>query len=162
MTLNCESGRGRGVLVRPVPGLFCGLSGRRGRNGYQKVAGTDGPRFGPRVVAVLTGRPGPPLHGGRSTLLERELKLLHPLRLCVRGLMRPWANADERLCANALVRLCGCASGLGEVLLVVSLPLILGPPIALGCRRWGAGSCGRLSTPRLWSRLRLGRLPRLQ
>ena len=26
-----------------------------------------GPRFGPRVGAVLTGRPGPPLHGGRST-----------------------------------------------------------------------------------------------
>ena len=42
-----------------------------------------------------------------------------------------------------------CAGGLGEVLLVVSLPLILGQPIALGCRRWGAGSCGRLSTLRL-------------
>ena len=44
-------------------------SGRGGAAGMdiKKVARTDGPRFGPRVVAVLTGRPGPPLHGGRST-----------------------------------------------------------------------------------------------
>ena len=59
-----------------------------------------------------------------------------------------WANADERLC--------GCASGRGEVLLVVSLPLILGPTNALGRRRWGAGSCGRLSTLRLSSLRRPG------
>ena len=49
-----------------------------------------------------------------------------------------------------------CAGGLGEVLLVVSLPLILGPPIALGCRRWGAGCRGRLSTLRLSSLRRPG------
>ena len=63
--------------------------------------------------------------------------------------MRWWASG---LGWAALMR----AGGLGEVLLVVSLPLILGPLIALGCRRWGAGSCGRLSTLRLSSLRRPG------
>ena len=55
-----------------------------------------------------------------------------------------------RLGIHALGRYC-VRSRWGSVGRFAGLPLLLGPPNALGCRRWGAGCRGRLSTLRLWS-----------
>ena len=78
--------------------------------------------------------------------------------ILVVALMRSCVYALMRLGVRALGRYC-VRSRWGSVGRFAGLPLILGPPIALGRRRWGAG-CRRRGCRRRLSTLRLSSLRR--
>ena len=133
-----DRGAVEGCLSGRFRGCFAVWSGRRGRNGYQKSGQNGWAAIWPSSCSRFNRPAGttPP-----TGVAPRSWSA--NLNYCT-----PCGYADMRICANAVGRYC-VRSRWGSVGRFASLPLILGPPIALGCRRWGAGSCGRLSTLRL-------------